>query len=296
MKTILLINPHAGKQLILKALPEVETVFRTAGWEISTICTENVEQADRAISLALEKEPDRLVCCGGDGTLNQVVGEVLRLGADTVLGYIPAGTTNDFANSLDLPRDPVEAAEVAAGGVPVLLDAGRFGDRTFIYGAYFGAFTHSSYSTDQTLKNTLGHLAYVVEGIRELPKLQSYRLRAETEEGRSFEGEYIFGAVSNSLSFGGIIKLNPELVDFADGKLELMLVKKPRNLHELNRILASLFSGKYEDELITFVSTSEVIFTCEEAMDWSLDGEYASGDKVVKIGAIPGAYRLCCRG
>lgn len=292
MKVILIVNAHAGKQLILKELDSVERVFLNAGHQLSVIRTETAEQARRAILLAGEKQPELLVCCGGDGTLNQTVSCLLEAGKELPLGYIPAGTTNDFANSLGLPKEPAAAAERIVSGTETPLDLGSFAGKPFIYVASFGAFTQASYSTDQALKNTFGHLAYVIEGLKELPELRSYRLRAETAEGDCYEGEYLFGAVSNSLSFGGVIKLDPEKVDFGDGKLELTLVKKPGNLHELNRILFSLMSGRYDEELISFCSTRQVQFTFEEAADWSLDGEYAPGGESVELRAVPGAYRL----
>lgn len=292
MQVILLINPHAGKQTILREQKAVEKVFLEAGHRLSVICTETAEQAERAVALAVEKQPELLVCCGGDGTLNQTVNRLVETGADVPLGYIPAGTTNDFANSLGLPRDPVEAAKAIVSGRARPLDLGDFDGRKFIYVASVGAFTQASYHADQGLKNALGHLAYVIEGLKELPELKSFQLQVETEEGGRFEGEYLFGAVSNSLSFGGVIKLDPDKVDFSDGLLELTLVKRPRSLHELNRVLFSLMSGKQE-ELITFLPTRRAVFTFEEPEPWSLDGEYAPGGKRVEISALPGAYRLC---
>lgn len=292
MKVILIVNVHAGKQTILKELDSVEQVFLNAGHQISVIHTELAEQAEKAILLAVEKKPGLLICCGGDGTLNRTVSCLQKAGKEIPLGYIPAGTTNDFANSLGLPKDPAQAAEAIVSGTERPLDMGSFGGEPFIYVASFGAFTQASYSTDQSLKNTFGHFAYVMEGLKELPELRSYRLRAETAEGECYEGEYLFGAVSNTLSMGGVMKLDPEKVDFSDGKLELTLVKTPKNLHELNRILFSLMSGKPDEELIAFCSTRQVKLTFEEPTDWSLDGEYAPGKKEIEIGALPGAYRL----
>lgn len=176
--------------------------------------------------------------------------------------------------------------------MPKPLDVGSFGDRHFIYVASFGAFTQSSYSTTQSLKNSLGHLAYILEGIKELPLIKSYQVRVETDEGEVFEGEYLFGALSNSTSFGGIIKLDPDMVELADGRFELTLVKKPKNLHELNKIMFSLMSGKYDEDLITFVHTSGASFACAEPMPWSLDGEYAEGGTNVRAAALPGKIKM----
>ncbi len=292
MRTVILVNPHAGRQNIVKEIENIEKVFAESGGDVAVVRTKSAEQADSVIRRVVAEKPDRLVCCGGDGTLSETVEQLLESGADVALGYIPAGTTNDFANSLGISKEPVKAALQITEGTPKPLDAGRFGSRHFIYVASFGAFTQSSYSTTQSLKNSLGHLAYVIEGIKELPALKSYRVKAETDEGQVYEGDYVFGALSNSTSFGGIVKLDPEKVDLADGKFELTLVKMPRNLLELNRVIFSLMSGKYDEELITFVHTAGATFTCAEPMPWSLDGEYAQGGVQVRAEALPQAVRM----
>lgn len=292
MKTVILVNPHAGRQNILKEIDGVKAVLEESGREVAVVQTESAEQAAEAIASFLKEPLETLICCGGDGTLSQTVSEVLKHGGTVPLGYIPAGSTNDFASSLGIAKEPVKAARQIAEGSPKALDVGSFGERNFIYVASFGAFTQTSYTTTQSLKNSLGHLAYVLEGIKELPAIKSYPVRAETAEGGVYEGSYIFGSLSNSTSFGGIVKLDPGKVDLSDGKFELTLVKTPRNLLELNRIIFSLLGGKYDEELITFVHTAGAKFTCAEPMPWSLDGEYASGGFEVETAVLPQAVRL----
>ncbi len=292
MKIIIVVNPHAGRQNILKEIDKVRETLEDTGAEVDVIRTETAQEAACTIRQAVEVHPDALICCGGDGTLSETVSQVVDAGAPVPLGYIPAGTTNDFANSLGIPKEPVKAAQRIAEGEPRDLDVGQFQNRRFIYVASFGAFTQSSYNTTQSLKNSLGHLAYIIEGIKELPALKSYRVRAETAEGEAFEGEYVFGAMSNSTSFGGVVKLDPGKVDLNDGKFELTLVKMPKNLLELNRIVFSLMSGKFDEELITFVHTERAVFSCAEPMPWSLDGEYAAGGEQVEVSALPRAVRM----
>lgn len=292
MKATIVVNPHAGKQNILKELDGVKAAFEEAGYLAEAVVTEDAGEAQEVIRQAVAGSPDVLVCCGGDGTLSETVSQVLDLGAQVLLGYIPAGTTNDFASSLGIPKEPVKAARKIASGVCRELDAGRLGDRRFIYVASFGAFTQSSYNTDQGLKNALGHFAYVLEGLKELPALKSYRVKAETAEGGVFDGEYIFGAVSNSTSLGGMIKLDPQKVALDDGELELTLIKTPKNLLEFNRIVFSLMSGKFDEEFVTLIHTRQVVFTCAEPMDWSLDGEYAPGGERMEAEVLPRAMRL----
>ncbi len=294
MKAVVLVNPHAGRQNILRELEGVKSAFEESGWETELIQTESAEQAAEVIRENAHGQADLLVCCGGDGTLSETADVLLKAGGTTPLGYIPAGTTNDFAAFLGLPREPVKAAQRIVSGEAHPLDAGRFGNRHFIYVASFGAFTQSSYATNQSLKNVLGHLAYVLEGIRELPSLRAYSLRAETVEGEVFEGEYLFGAVSSSTSFGGVVKLDPALVGRADGVFEVTLIKRPKSLAELNGIVGALTSGKFDNEMIDFTHTRGVAFSCKEAMPWSLDGEYDPGGEQVKIEVLPGAIKLRC--
>lgn len=294
MKFRILINPNAGRQVVLRELHSIYRAF--AGEEnkneVVMELTVNSAHAAEALDRAIGSRPDTLVCCGGDGTLSATVDRLLKSGEEIKLGYIPAGSTNDFANFLGLPKEPAEAADLIVDGEAKPIDAGRFGERHFIYVASFGAFTQTSYATTQNLKNSLGHLAYIIEGIKELPQLKSYAVRAETVEGGMYEGEYLFGALSNSTSLGGIIKMSAEKVDPADGLFELALVKKPKSLYELNRILLALLGGQVDEELITFVHTAGAAFTCAEPMPWSLDGEYVSGGTDVRAEVLPGALKL----
>ena len=292
MKTVLLVNVHAGRQTILKNLEQIKEVFAAGGGEVQVVETQSKEHGAQAALEAAEKHPDRLVVCGGDGTLSDTVDLLTARGYTGALGYIPAGTTNDFASFLGLPRDPVQAAARIAMGEVKAFDMGRLGSRSFIYVASFGAFTQSSYTTTQSLKNSLGHLAYVIEGIKELPTLQSYQARVETQEGEVFEGEYLFGSMSSTTSLGGIIKLDPGKVDSQDGLFELSLVKRPQNLHELNRILLALMSGRPDEELIIFTHTKGAAFTCPSPMPWSVDGEYCAGGQHVTTQVLPLALRL----
>lgn len=292
MKANILINANAGKQIIFHELMDLYDAFAVTGDQPVMELTVSSQQSDAAFQRALDQQPDAIVCCGGDGTLSSTADRLLRAGAGLPLGYIPAGTTNDFANFLGLPKEAAQAAELITTGTAEPIDIGRFGDRYFVYVASFGAFTQTSYATTQSLKNSLGHLAYVIEGIKELPTLQSYAVRVETEEGGVYEGDYLFGSVSNSTSLGGVIKLDPGKVKATDGKFELTLVKRPKSLYELHRILVALMGGKADEELITFVHTAGASFTCAEPMPWSLDGEYASGGTDVKVEVLAGALRL----
>lgn len=290
MKILLLVNATAGRRKAAQEINGLIVALKDHGHKVTLAETHSEEEAEAALAKA-GAEHELVVCRGGDGTLNTTIGLLFKLGLPPVLGYVPAGSTNDFAGSLKLPKLPAAAAESLTVGMPNPLDLGRFQDRHFVYVASFGAFTQTSYNTTQSLKNALGHLAYLVTGMQELPRLKAYRVQVETEEGLH-EGNYIFGAVSNTTSIGGVITLNRENVAFDDGKLEVTLVKMPENVIELSRIIFCLMSGHYDEALISFLHTKRAVFRCEEPMPWSLDGDYAEGGKEVDIRCEPGAYSL----
>lgn len=220
---------------------------------------------------------DRIVCIGGDGTFNEVISGLRRADCMCPIGYIPAGSTNDFANSLHLSKDLIQAARDIVDGSPRKLDIGRFNDRYFSYVASFGAFTKASYATSQSVKNALGHLAYVLGGIKELPSIRSKHVRFTLDHSTVVEDDYIFGAISNSTSVAGILTLSPDIVDMSDGLFELLLVRKPKSLIELSDCVLALTTQDYHSPMLTFLNAGHLEIEAPEDMDWTLDGERAEG-------------------
>ena len=289
----LIINPNAGTRQARRFLPEIISVFSRAGYLCSVYVTK--KRGDAAdFARAQAGKADLVVACGGDGTLNEVI-TGLQLGShDTPVGYIPCGSTNDFANGLDLPAAPLAAAEAIVSGHPRTLDVGLFmPDRYFSYTASFGAFTSVSWSTPQNVKNVLGHAAYVLEGIRSLTDIRPIHMRI-TADGQQFEEDYIFGAVCNSTSLGGVLKLENSEVHMNDGRFEALLIPFPADLIVLNRILAALGSHHYEDESLQFLRASTFTFEGSQDTIWTLDGEAADGSARVEIKNIHDAIRLIC--
>ena len=273
MKTLLLIyNPHAGKQRITAKLHDVVYHFTTAGYLVTARPT---LYRGNATQIAAEEghNYDHVVCCGGDGTLNEVVtGLLTHPERMPVLGYLPAGTTNDFAKTLKIPAALDKSTPIAVGGTPALCDVGDFNGRTFIYVAAFGLFTEVSYATPQNTKNMLGRLAYILEGIKSLSQLKSYHMRV-THDGETVEDDFIYGMVSDSISVGGFRGMKEEVVKLDDGLFEVMLIKTPKTLEDLAGILNALVRQEPESHVITFQS-GEVAFHSEEQVGWTLDGEY----------------------
>ena len=290
-KMLFVMNPNAGVRRANRYLTEILTVFNRADYAVDVYITAGQGDATRVVAQRA-KNVDLVVCCGGDGTFNETVTGLLQSGADTPIGYIPSGSTNDFATSLKLPMATVQAAQEIVEGKPVAYDVGLFGDRYFTYVASFGAFTKASYNTPQSVKNALGHTAYVLEGIQELSQIRNFHLRMETD-GSVIEDDFIFGAISNTTSVGGILTLNPSQVDMGDGQFEILLVRAPRNLTEITTCIQAVQTQNYNDcEMITFCSARSVKVVAEPGIIWTLDGERADGAEEIQVQNLHHAIRL----
>ncbi len=291
-KLLLILNPTAGQKKAVRNLAEIISIFNRADYDTHVFVTAGRGDATEATK-RWGAEMDVVVCCGGDGTLNETVTGVIDGKLDLPIGYIPAGSTNDFATSLHLSADVLEAARRIANGTPAAYDIGAWNERYFTYIASFGAFTRASYNTPQNIKNALGHVAYVLEGIQELSNIRKERIRLEIgENGEVLDDDYLFGAVCNSTSVGGVLTLNPAYVDMADGQFELMLIRAPRDLQELHECVVALTNQTYNCGMITFRRVDRLCIQSVPQMPWSLDGEKAVSDDVVRIQNLHQRVRL----
>ena len=291
MKRMLFVmNPYAGTKQGVRYLADVIAIFNRADYEVLTYMTSGQGDAQRIVT-EKASEVDLVVCAGGDGTFNEAVSGILSSGLDVPLGYIPCGSTNDFAASLGLPTNILKAAQEIVEGTPIRYDMGLFGSRYFSYVASFGAFTRASYATPQSVKNALGHMAYILGGISELSQIRKEKVRIELKD-RVIEDEFLFGAVSNSTSMGGILTLDPKQVDMKDGKFELLLVRAPKNLAEIGECLQALQTQKYNCAMITFLSTDSLTVVANPDMPWTLDGEREDGHAHIEIQNLHQALRL----
>lgn len=289
-RMLFIVNPCAGKRRVNRYLIKILDIFNRAGYEVITFIT--ARQGDCA-QIARERagQVDLMVCAGGDGTFNEIITGILDSGVQVPVGYIPCGSTNDFAKSLQLSTNILKAAKAIVEGTEYPFDVGRFGNRYFSYVASFGAFTRASYATPQSLKNALGHTAYVLEGIKELSQMKKIHIRFDVED-QQIEGDYIFGAVSNSTSVGGILTLDPKQVDMSDGLFELLLIRKPESFRELRECIKALRKRKYNCSVITFVTAANLKITADPEMVWTLDGEREDGHEEVQIENLHHAIRL----
>ncbi len=293
-KLLIIMNPCSGKKKANLHLANIISVFNRANYEVTVYITTGRGDAT-TVAARHGACYDLLVCIGGDGTFNEVITGLHNIGAMTPIGYIPAGSTNDFASSLHLSKDIPAAAKDIIEGSTRSLDIGKFNDRCFSYIASFGAFTRTSYATPQSLKNLLGHTAYLLAGVKELASIRSYRVKFTVEDGSVYEDDYIFGAISNSTSVAGILTLDPKIVDMNDGLFELLLVRKPRSPLELGDCILALKTQDYNSPMLTLVSTSTVLVETMEDLDWTLDGEYEKGQPFCTVTNLHSAVNLILR-
>ena len=280
-KLLFVVNGHSGKGQIKNKLLDIIDIMIKEGYHVQVHTTQEREDATKVVR-EQAKYYDLVVCSGGDGTLDEAVTGMMQSEVRTPLGYIPAGSTNDFANSLEIPKDMIQAAKTAVLGVPFSCDVGEFNGDYFIYVAAFGIFTDVSYATSQELKNALGQVAYILEGAKRLHTIKSYHMRVEYD-GNEIEGDFLLGMITNSTSVGGFKNMTGKDVKLDDGMFEVTLIHKPKNIIELNTIIASLTNLKDETDLIDSFRADSVKFYSEEEIPWTLDGEFGGDHKEVQI-------------
>lgn len=282
-------NPRAGQKKKEGYLVDVVNEFEDGGYVTEVHYTRQQGDGVRIVR-QYGMDADLIVCMGGDGTLNEVIEGIISAGITAPLGYIPAGSTNDFANSLGLEKQPDLAAKDIMTKKPHELDIGCFNGRYFVYTASCGIFTSTSYDTPQEFKNMLGHSAYILQGIRDLTKVKQMNLTVECG-GKEIKGQYIFVAICNATKIGGIMSIDKEVVDFSDGKYELLLVNFPKDLIELGVTINNLQNQVY-DEGIQLLSVQDVKIKNAEGIDWSLDGEKEEGNSEVEFHVVPKAVNF----
>ena len=297
MKRLLFIyNPKAGRQKARAMLPELMELFSMQNYEIVAFPTRKrgdaTERARHAAGF------DRVVCCGGDGTMNEVVTGLLDIPAEErpPVGYVPAGSANDYAKSLNLPKSLTDQAVIAGIGTPRPIDVGSSAGRAFTYISAFGLFTEVSYATPQSTKNLLGHFAYLMEGAKELTSVPSYHMEVSTPEGIRVEGEFIYGMVGNTVSMGGVFSLPREKVKMDDGQFEVLLIRKPKTSKDWQSILNALSKQDImvQDGALVGFTASEVTFRSNRPVAWTVDGEFGGKREETVVRNLKQALRIAC--
>ena len=296
MKKLLFVyNPRAGKEMLKPRLSDVLDIFVKAGYEVTVHPTQAYRDAYYQIKEYEVGKYDLIACSGGDGTIDEVATGMMKrreMGKDVVpVGYIPAGTTNDFAKSLHIPRKPLAAADNAVKGVPFPCDIGKFNDSVFVYIAAYGIFTDVSYETDQEVKNVLGHMAYILEGAKRIFNIPSYKIKVE-HDGEVIEDEFIFGMVTNSRSVGGFSNMVGKNIVFDDGLFEVTLIKTPKNPIALQEIIAALLIEQVDTKHMYTFKTKKITFDSVEEIPWTLDGEFGGEQDYVEIENVQKAMEI----
>lgn len=292
-KTLLIVNPVSGKMKAKSTLLQVIEVLQRADCLVTVMLTTRRGHAVEIAKSAQDDGYEQVVCFGGDGTLNEVITGLKLSDSSLPLGYIPAGSTNDFANGLSIPSVPVKAAESITNGTLHNIDIGRFDkERYFSYIAAFGIFTATSYNVPQNYKNVFGHAAYVLGGIAELGNSKNYNVKLTLDNDKVISGNYIFGSISNSTSVAGVVKLKESLVDISDGLFEVGLIKTPNNIADFNKIINALATSDFEHGGVEIYRASKVLVECENDLDWTLDGEHATAGKTIVIENIHNGISL----
>ena len=289
-KLLFILNPRAGQRRANRFLPEIIRVFIEHGYWCETYVTGAAGEATRYLAHSRRKY-DLVVCAGGDGTLNETIAGMLAAKQTCPLGYIPCGTTNDYASSIGLSVDPLQAARDIADGHAQGIDVGSFNGRYFVYTATCGAFAKASYTTPQVAKNVLGHLAYVLEGMKDLTAIKPIHMRV-TAGDVSLEDDFIFCSITNSTSVGGILKLDTQLVALNDGRFEVTLVRNPVNPAQLSSILMGLTTQNVPNDMIHFFSARTIRVECDVPVEWTLDGEREPETDVVVMDNLHSAVRI----
>ena len=288
---LMIINPCSGKLKSKTCLFDILSEFCKENYLITSQITQKRNHATSIVKNLVRKKTELIICCGGDGTLNEVITGVMQLDRKVPIGYIPTGSTNDFANSISIPLDPAKAAKNIINGENRFIDIGIFNGKYFSYIASFGAFSSVSYTAPQASKNIFGHTAYVLERIKDIGSIRPIKIAYEIN-GEKKEGEYIFGCVANTFSIGGMLKLSDDVVNMNDGLFEVLLIKAPKNVTDLHKEIRGLINSDFSDEVFEFFKIDKITFEMPKEIDWSLDGEYAKGEEKVEISAIKDAILL----
>ena len=292
-KALFIVNPVSGKKTAKNYLFAIIRQFSDSGYESTVLMT---SAKGDALDFAERYAPyhDVVVSCGGDGTLNETVSGIMSFEPSLrpAVGFIPFGTTNDFAATHGIPTNPAEAAKLLTDGKPQPFDVGRLNKKHYFnYVASCGTFADISYSTSQSAKNTLGHLAYVIDGIKSIGGLKTLKLTVSSKEFFGV-GEFVYVGISNALTVGGTIKFNKDEVGLDDGKFEVLLVKKPKNALTVVDTLIKLSSGEFDEKEVVFFKTSKLSLRSRMPVSWTVDGEFAGLHRKVVLENIHNAVKI----
>lgn len=290
-RLLFIINPNAGINKRENYLQDILTVFLEHNYESIVLYTRKQNDATLYVEEHANDDIDLIVCMGGDGTLNEVFAGAIKINWNKAIGYIPAGSTNDFAASLGLSTDQVENAKLIMTGKAKSLDLALFNGRSFVYTASCGLFSKASYETPQVFKNVVGHFAYILEGVKDITQFKPVYMEIECN-GDVLKDEFILVSICNTYSLGGVMSFSEEGIKLDDGYFELLTISKPRDITQLNSIILSLYEQNYDNNYINFIKVKDAKITMPDKLDWSLDGEKEEGREKCEFSVIHNAVKL----
>ena len=281
---LLLLNPVAGKGKGKERLFEIIDRLYSHGYQVTAIPTD----IDGKANLILQNEwhnYSKLVCVGGDGTLSGAVNAYIAGNCEIPMGYIPLGSTNDFAATLGISKKLLDACDRIAESEPKFIDVGKFNDRYFSYIACTGLLTEVSYMTSQQLKNMLGHNAYLLKGVFALKNAKKIRYTVKTDS-ETIEGDYLFASVSNTEKAGGVFKFPKGEIQLDDGYFELTLLKAPNGIYEMTTLINDLINGKVKGSSFVKRKVRHATIEINQPRGWSLDGENGGMTQSANISVV----------
>lgn len=282
MKKILLIaNIRSGKAVIKKYMVDMIDYYNTEDCEVTTYISQYPGHVTEIVA-SIGSEFDNIICCGGDGTFNETISGVMELEKKPVIGYVPCGSTNDFANTAGISTTIDKAYKLAITGKDFIIDIGELNGKYFTYVSAFGIFTNVTYETPQNMKNMLGHLAYVLQGVKQVVSIPSYKMKIEYDDG-VIEGNFVLGFVANSKKVGGFKIFDDNEIDLNDGVFEVMLVREIKNINDVKDFMSCFLLSKFDKDLFCILKTSHIKFTSEEEISWTVDGEFGGKYKCADI-------------
>ncbi len=290
-KLLIIANPKSGTAKVKGYLLEIVQIFSNADYDVTVYPTKSRGDATIKVASLKNGEYDLIVVCGGDGTLNEVITGSMKANLECTFGYIPLGTLNEWSSGLNISRNAIQAAKNILSGKKITLDIGKFDDKYFTYTASFGAFTEASYSANQMVKNVLGQAAYFFEGIKSLTNIKPLRLKFKCDE-KEIEDDFIFGAITNSMSVGGIVKFKDSAVNLNDGEFEVLLIKNPTSILQFQSIVDGILRKDLNRKGVEFFHTKEITVTGGKDVPWTLDGEFSQGKDKLTLTNMHSAINL----
>lgn len=293
INVLTIINPTSGKGRIEENIDEIKKNIEEQGMQNEIVITQKEKNAKNILD-EHKNNKDLILVCGGDGTLNETVTSMIENKLeDITLSFVPLGTTNDLARTLDIPVKDISVTKKLLQTTAKRIDIGRWNEnKYFCYVAAFGLITDVAYITSQEAKHKYGRLAYYINAMKELVKIPTFKMKLKYDD-KHIEDEFIYGGITNSESIAGFKWFAKGEIQLDDGLFEGIFIRKPRTIFGYFKILSSFFKKDYhKNEYILFAQAKNFEIETGQSIKWTIDGEYAGEEKNVKIENMQKAIEL----